>query len=258
MKKNNENMPEIIIENYRKDNHGHNYCVAKCSYCCNFFVTRKDSIVNGHTKSCGCLSHRRKRNTYYFPIGCDFVIGYYDNFDGFFIFDFDKFEVVSKYYWSCRDTKKRIEPISHINGKTTSMARFLMNTPDGFECDHINRNPSDNRVANLRNCTHMENVQNRRTEKDDELEYGDFSYKKSQEIAKSIETNQFNNLYCYGGTIEKINRLPEKNIYKVILRNLCRKMCNGELSEGNGDGLLLQLIGDYNLYEKKHDSCLMM
>lgn len=49
------------------------------------------------------------------------------------------------------------------NGKmvTISLHRFIMNPPDSYEVDHINRNPLDNRRENLRICTHRQNMCNR-------------------------------------------------------------------------------------------------
>jgi hypothetical protein len=44
--------------------------------------------------------------------------------------------------------------------KCIRMHRLIMNTPDDMEVDHINGNRSDNRKANLRNCTHAQNTRN--------------------------------------------------------------------------------------------------
>jgi hypothetical protein len=43
------------------------------------------------------------------------------------------------------------------------MHREIMNTPDDMLCDHINHDGSDNRKANLRNCTYSQNNANRRS-----------------------------------------------------------------------------------------------
>jgi hypothetical protein len=47
-------------------------------------------------------------------------------------------------------------------GKSIRMHREVANTPDGLECDHINGNSLDNRKANLRSATHLQNCWNAR------------------------------------------------------------------------------------------------
>jgi hypothetical protein len=49
----------------------------------------------------------------------------------------------------------------HKKTKTVRMHREIMNAPDGVLVDHRNRNPLDNRRANLRLATHSQNMQNR-------------------------------------------------------------------------------------------------
>lgn len=43
---------------------------------------------------------------------------------------------------------------------TILLHRVLMDAPGGMDVDHVNRNPLDNRRANLRICTHQQNLAN--------------------------------------------------------------------------------------------------
>lgn len=44
--------------------------------------------------------------------------------------------------------------------KNTTMHRFLMKAANGTSIDHIDRNPLNNQRANLRFCTHSQNIMN--------------------------------------------------------------------------------------------------
>ncbi len=50
------------------------------------------------------------------------------------------------------------------NGKwiKLSLHRLITNCPPGMEVDHINGNPLDNRLCNLRICKHSENCKNQK------------------------------------------------------------------------------------------------
>jgi len=39
---------------------------------------------------------------------------------------------------------------------TLRMHREIMNTPEGYDCHHLNKNTLDNRKINLKNCTKTE------------------------------------------------------------------------------------------------------
>lgn len=238
---------EIIIANYRKTEGGHKTCVAKCPYCCNFFEAREDSIKSGLTKSCGCKKRGITPNVYYFPLNCDYVVGFYNNTNGYFIFDADKFDIISKYHWTDRNLENRHEPITTIDGKTISMAGLLVKPPVGLVVDHVNGIPNDNRIKNLRIATYQQNSMNTPAAKNtNQEEFEEFTYENSQKIAREIETYEFNDSFVfYGKTLEEINSLSEKNIYKRNLRNICREMCRKGVDDEYETIRLLRLIDDY-------------
>lgn len=87
------------------------------------------------------------------------------------LIDAENFDVFSRWVWrtssgyACaslfdRTTKKAFD---------FKMHRIVANTPDGFDTDHINGNTLDNRRANLRVCSHAENMRNRRTGRNNKL-----------------------------------------------------------------------------------------
>lgn len=96
-------------------------------------------------------------------IDCIEVKMYGDN-DLWMILDIDVFKKYSdvKFYIS------KSKPDLHyccirLETKSQKLHRLICPTKDGFEVDHINRNPLDNRRANLREVTRKENLMNRRS-----------------------------------------------------------------------------------------------
>ena len=70
---------------------------CKCD-CGNEIIVRRENIISSHTKSCGCLKHKKhtKRNDY--EIFSDYVIGYLSN-DNTFLVDLDDYEKIKDMYW---------------------------------------------------------------------------------------------------------------------------------------------------------------
>lgn len=79
--------------------------------------------------------------------------------------DFCDFEIVSRYKWSkvgqehCKyaQMQKRSQDSVHVK-----MHRLILDVPKGVVVDHINGDGLDNRRANLRSCSHGENLRNSR------------------------------------------------------------------------------------------------
>lgn len=62
--------------------------------------------------------------------------------------------------------------------KSLSMHRFLMGDPKGMKIDHINGDGLDNRKANLRICTHQQNLYNSKLSKKNKSGYKGVSWDK--------------------------------------------------------------------------------
>lgn len=79
------------------------------------------------------------------------------------IIDEKNYELVSKYKWSL--DSKGYARTNIIVGKNKyrfqSLHRLLMGNPEGKHIDHIDGDPLNNQMSNLRICTCRQNAQNR-------------------------------------------------------------------------------------------------
>lgn len=85
--------------------------------------------------------------------------------DKFAIVDPADYENLSRFRWRA-DQSERVwyaARFKMIGGRARNilMHRLLLNAPPGVEVDHRNGNGLDNRRANIRLCTHVENSRNR-------------------------------------------------------------------------------------------------
>lgn len=77
------------------------------------------------------------------------------------------------------------------------MHRYIMNTPDGMDTDHINHNKLDNRKSNLRICNRTQNNANQKVRKGYTSKYKGVSWNKNlQKWVSQISVN--NNTYNLG------------------------------------------------------------
>jgi hypothetical protein len=77
------------------------------------------------------------------------------------------YDWLMQWIWKCTKDHNTYYAIRwEYRGSTQTMImmhREIMKTPMGLECDHQNRNGLDNQYENLRNCTHGQNMANRKS-----------------------------------------------------------------------------------------------
>ena len=83
--------------------------------------------------------------------------------------DAEDYERISKHSW-CIDAKGY--PVANVDGRVTTLHRFIVNPPENMVVDHMNGNKLDNRKSNLRICTPRQNALNQRGNKGRELPVG--------------------------------------------------------------------------------------
>jgi hypothetical protein len=99
------------------------------------------------------------------------------------IVDDDKYEELIKFKWY--NSLGYIRTHIFINKNTTiSIHRYLMNAKKGDIVDHINNNPLDNRISNLRICTDSLNSHNRKIEPGSYVGVSYNGYNYSSQITK--------------------------------------------------------------------------
>lgn len=81
-----------------------------------------------------------------------------------FVFDAEDFSKIKDIPWyRCNRSGDSGNYIGNRYG--VCIHRYILNSPKGYEIDHINQNPLDNRKCNLRICTHQQNQFNQGLQK---------------------------------------------------------------------------------------------
>lgn len=124
---------------------------------------------------------------------------------GFFVDD-DLVEKVSKYKWSF--SSRYIQ--CRVNRKTLRLHHLILGSARGKCVDHINGDACDNRRSNLRFCTHAENIQNRKPNRNASLPYKGIQQLPSGRFR--VRVGAFGKRKNYGtfSTLEEANRQRQK------------------------------------------------
>lgn len=85
-----------------------------------------------------------------------------------FLFDVSSLDKVKKYSWCLSRTGYLV---ANINYKVTKLHRYILDAPPDLVVDHINGDPKDNRLINLRLCSSSENNKNNSIQKNNKLGY---------------------------------------------------------------------------------------
>jgi hypothetical protein len=88
-------------------------------------------------------------------LSSEYGVGWTTNTNRQFYFNLEDYELIKEYCWV---ETKRGYPIARVKGKNVPMHKLLVSYDI---CDHINRNPFDNRRSNLRKARHKDNDRNR-------------------------------------------------------------------------------------------------
>jgi len=137
-------------------------CECECGN--NNVIVRASHLQCGHTLSCGCFQSERASETMKkynkYDLSGEYGIGWTSNTNREFYFDLDDYDKIKKYCWSETSNKNndyhRLEARDSTLNRSIAMHYLIK----GKYCDHIDRNPLNNKKSNLRPATVEQNAKN--------------------------------------------------------------------------------------------------
>jgi len=105
--------------------------------------------------------------------------------------DDDDFEVLKQWKWHADKDgyAVRTETLPSGKRKIVRMHRFIMKVPEGMVSDHIDGNPHNNRVSNLKLATHLDNSLNAKKRSNNVSGLTGVSYSKSNNSWRAVWHN---------------------------------------------------------------------
>jgi hypothetical protein len=139
--------------------------IWKCQCSCKnktIVTVRAGNLISGNVKSCGCITEENKHinskkyNKY--DLTGNFGVGYTRKGEEFY-FDLEDYDKIKEYCWRIANGRVvarelKIIKIIHLH------QLVLENKNNSLEIDHKDRNPLNNRKANLRIVNHQNNIMN--------------------------------------------------------------------------------------------------
>lgn len=174
------------------------------------------SIRLGKVRSCGCLEreltiarNKAGHETTYEEIDNGYII-HCKNSELVAYIDKEDYELVKNYTWNIRDRDNGYSGYksitTRINGNTIALCKLITRYD---YCDHIDRNPLNNRRNNLREATHTENMRNCSKRKDNTSGYIGVTWNKRVNMWEA-QLNINKKCLHLGKFVDKINALKAR------------------------------------------------
>lgn len=170
----------VVLENLKVNNRW--CCLCKCD-CGNEKLVDKGNLVAGRTRSCGCLNREKRHNQNWtkesrervgksnskqnrYEILSDKIKAYTVKGEVFYVSKESEW-ALKDYCWYMDNTGYLRTRIRGTKNTKMSLHRLLLKgVADGKQIDHIDGNPSNNCLDNLRIVTNIQNQWNKERSKD--------------------------------------------------------------------------------------------